>query len=60
MGKLLLGVALCMFYFLWLRDVVPPHVDIAARKLGYQRFVRVSDLQKLWESWKDHGEASEL
>ena len=44
MGKLMLGVALCSFYFMWLQGVVPPHLDWAAQRLGFARFVRVEDL----------------
>ena len=44
MGTLMLGVALCSFYFMWLQGVVPPHLDWAAQRLGFARFLRVEDL----------------
>eukprot|EP00629_Pelagomonadales_sp_RCC1024_P001785 CAMPEP_0119274334 /NCGR_PEP_ID=MMETSP1329-20130426/11896_1 /TAXON_ID=114041 /ORGANISM="Genus nov. species nov., Strain RCC1024" /LENGTH=101 /DNA_ID=CAMNT_0007274639 /DNA_START=74 /DNA_END=375 /DNA_ORIENTATION=- len=49
MGKFLFFLALASFYFLWLQDIVPPHLDFAARKLGYARFLRVGDLKDFFD-----------
>ena len=54
MGKFLLLLGFGMLYYFWVAyDVVPPIVDRAAQLLGFDRFMRLSDLKALFGGGQD-------